>query len=58
MKKAVLIFIWFGCLMIVWTVCGKLTSMPSNFLLLIGTGVMALFIALSFKTKCFTTFIE
>lgn len=52
--KAVLIFLWFACLMAVWTLCGEWISAPNTFLNVLG-GVVGLgFIVATIKTRCFT----
>ena len=52
--KVVLIFLWFACLMAVWTVGGEWISAPNTFLNVIGGEVGLGFIIASIKTRCFT----
>ena len=53
-KTAVLIFIWFTCLMIVWTICGMFITAPDTILNLIGGIIGLAFIITTIKTRCFT----
>lgn len=54
MKKAILVFLWFICLMVVWTLVGSFLSAPNTFLVFLGIVIAVLYIVVSVKTKCFT----
>ena len=54
MKKAVLFFLWFICLMVIWTFCGNMVTAPNTFLVFLGLSVGVTFVVASVKTKCFT----
>ena len=54
MKKAVLFFLWFICLMVIWTFYGNMVTAPNTFLVALGLFVGAAFVVASVKTKCFT----
>lgn len=54
MKKVVSFFLWFTCLMAVWTCCGEMISAPNTFVNLLGGGFGLAFLLVSAKTRCFT----
>ena len=54
MTKALLFFIWFLCLMAVWTICGNFISALDTLLVIIGLVIGMAFVFVSVKTKCLT----
>lgn len=54
MKKVVLFFLWFICLMAIWTFCGNMVTAPNTFQVVLGLLVGVVFVVTSVKTKCFT----
>lgn len=58
MKYITTLLIWIITFMAVWSVSAKLLSKPSDFLMLLGLGILLLFALLSYWSKCFTRILD